>query len=194
MNTDAYLAQLQQLLPSGAAWPRDDDAVLTQLLRAMAARLAAAHGRTGDLADELDPRTARELLADWERVLGLPDACSATTDTVGERQAMCHAKLTATGGQSAGYFIDLAQRLGYAVTITEYRPFRAGASRAGDPCCSADWRFVWDVNAPATTVRPFRAGEGSAGEPLRSWGNEILECAIGQTKPAHTNVNFTYGG
>ena len=33
---DAYLAQLQALLPPGAAWPRDPELVLTEFLAALA--------------------------------------------------------------------------------------------------------------------------------------------------------------
>ena len=39
-NSDAYLAQLQALLPPGRAWPREPDAVLTKLLHAFADALA----------------------------------------------------------------------------------------------------------------------------------------------------------
>jgi len=194
MSTDAYLAQLQQLLPPGQAWPRDTDATLTRLLSAMAEGLAGVDARADDLADEADPRSATELLKDWERMAGLPDACSAqVADTIGERQDVLTAKITRRGGQSRKYFVDLAAALGYAVTVREFTPFVVG-SVTGDPCYSENWRFAWQVGAPSTTVRDFKAGQGAAGEPIRDWGNEILECAISATAPAHTNVIFAYGG
>lgn len=192
--TDQYTAQLQALLPRGRAWPRQPGAVLTRLLAGLAGALARTHNRALDLLDEADPRTTVELLADWERVAGLPDSCLPATGTVQERRDALVARLTARGGQSRRFFIDLAAALGFTVTITEFRPFRAGAAAAGDALTNGDWVFTWRVEAPATTVREFRAGSSAAGEPLRIWGNALLECALGRVKPAHTIVLFGYGG
>jgi len=189
-----YLHILQQLLPEGTAWPRDPAATLTRLLNAMADSLGRAHNRAVDLLAESDPRVATEMLTDWERVLGLPDDCTAAlTLLLQERRDAAHAKLTSRGGQSRQFFIDLAAALGFTVTITEFRPFRVGISTVGDPVCSEDWRFHWQVNAPATTIRSFRTGSSTVGEPLRSWGNELLECALSQRKPAHTSNSYAYG-
>lgn len=193
MKTAAYLSQLKQLLPSGQAWVAETGSVLSGLLSAGAKMLSAVHHRANDLMDEADPRTAIEMLPEWEIEVGLPGKCSASADTIRERQAMVHAKWISRGGQSRPYFIDLAKALEYDITITEYTPFQAGQSVASDPCCSDDWTFTWKVNAPATTIRPFRAGEGAAGEPIQDWGNGLLECAISQDKPAHTHVIFAYG-
>ena len=190
-----YLYGLQQLLPTGGAWPRSSAAVLTGLLAGLAGAPARAHNRACDLVEESDPRTAAETIGDWERLTGLPDACAETeVVTLQQRRNAVHAKLTARGGQSRQFYIDLAASLGFTVTITEFRPFQAGASTAGDPAMSEEWRFVWQVNAPETTVIEFKAGAGSAGEPLRAWGNKQLECAVTRVKPAHTEVQFAYGG
>jgi uncharacterized protein YmfQ (DUF2313 family) len=190
-----YLAQLQALLPQGQAWPRDADAALTQLLHAWADELARVDGRAADLVEEADPRTTAELLADWERVAGLPDPCVealAGSQTTAQRRAGLAAKLTTIGGQSAAYYIALAASLGYVVSVTEFRPFTAGSS-AGDALTNGDWIFAWQVNAPQDTIVEFAAGRSCAGEPLRAWGNELLECAISRLKPAHTHVLFAYG-
>ena len=194
MNAEQYRRQLQMLLPTGAAWPRAEESTLTNLLNALSEGLAKIDIRAWNLHDEWHPDTTLEMLFDWERVAGLPDKCSqGAANTVRERQAVLTAKITGRGGQSRQYFIDLAKTLGYAITITEFAPFRVGQSAVGDPLCSPDWSFVWRVNAPATTVREFRAGQGAAGEPLRDWGNQILECSITADKPAHTHLIFAYG-
>jgi len=65
MRADDYLHQLQALLPSGPAWPRDRDAVLTQLLAAFAEEFARIDARTAQLIEEADPRATYDLLADW---------------------------------------------------------------------------------------------------------------------------------
>lgn len=191
MTADAYRAQLQALLPPGAAWTRESAATLTRLLDALAVELARVDARAEDLLAECDPRTTRELLTDWERVAGLPDPCSGPLGTVRERREALHGKIAGVGGQSRAYFIELARRLGYEVRISEYFRFRAG-SPAGAPLANTPgWRHTWQVNAPTTTIKHFAAGS-AAGEPLRTWGNQLLECAITRRKPAHTVVLFAY--
>lgn len=191
-----YLAQLQALLPQGPAWPRDAEAELTRLLSAWAAELARVDGRAVDLVEEADPRTTTELLSDWERVAGLPDPCVealAGTQTTAQRRAALLAKLTTIGGQSAAYYIALAASLGYTITVSEFTPFQAGHSEAGDPITNDEWGFAWQVNAPDESIVVFAAGRSCAGEPLRAWGNELLECVITRLRPAHTHVLFAYG-
>ncbi|WP_341893894.1 putative phage tail protein [Ferrovibrio terrae] len=189
---DQYLRQQQALLPPGAAWSRSPGTIITAILEVFAETWARLHNRAADLLEEADPRTTLELLPDWERVTGLPDPCFGTEQTVQQRRAALVAQLTATGGQDRQYFIDLAARLGYEITIQEFRPFRAG-SLAGDPCCDEPWWFVWYVKAPLDTYREFCAGISCAGEPIRTWGNEPLECTIRRYAPAHTLVKFSYG-
>ncbi len=191
-DTKQYLHLLQQLLPPGAAWPREADATLTKLLQGLADGLTRAHNRTVNLIDESDPRVAVEMLPDFERVVG-PDTCvEGGLTTLAERQAYVHAKWISRGGQSRAFFTELAAALGYDITITEYRPFTC-ESGCEDPLCDADWWFAWTVNAPETTIREFTCNSG-CDEPLRTWGNELLECAIGRAKPAHTVCHFAYGG
>lgn len=196
MTTAAdYLSQLRGLLPRGVAWRAADGQNITNLLQAMADELARVDGRAAQLHEEADPLTTKELLSDWERLAGLPDNCSQTlADNVQQRRAALVSKLTQQGGQSKQYFIDLAAMLGYAVTITEYRPFRVGINAMGDNLYGEDWIFTWTVNAPA--VAPlvyFRVGQSAVGEPLVTvTPNTELECAISRTKPAHTNVLFAY--
>lgn len=192
MIAQAYREALQALLPPGAAWTREADAVLTALLDALAQELARVDVRADGLFDEADPRTTAELLADWERVAGLPDSCVTTTQTTAERRATLVGKLTGLGGQSRQYFIDLAAALGYTVTITEHGPFRVGQNAVGDPLNGDSWQFAWTLNAPATTVREFAVGGSAVGDALRSWGNTLLECAIRRFSPAHTTVLFSY--
>jgi len=186
-----YRQQLQALLPDGLAWPRGEQAQLTKLIDAFAAEFARADRRADDLRNEADPRTAWEMLADWERITGLPGKCMAgVAQTIDERRDALVGKLGELGGQSRDYFIALAARLGFTITITEFRPFVAG-SHAGDPAANGDWISVWQVNAALNMVRTFKAGS-AAGEALASWSNTLLECAIKDDAPAHTIVQFAY--
>jgi|Deesub1362A_J573_1020465.scaffolds.fasta_scaffold00715_22 uncharacterized protein YmfQ (DUF2313 family) len=191
---EAYLQLLQALLPQGLIWPRDPASTLARLLHAQAEDLARLDQRGGDLLDEADPRTSFELLPDWERVCGLPDICSEVGENLDRRRAAVVAQLTAAAGQSRAYFTALAAAHGYQISIQEFRPFRAGISRAGDPARDSSWMHTWQVSAPETTTFPFKAGSGAAGDRVQSWGNDKLECVIKRAKPAHTNCLFAYGG
>ena len=180
-----YAAHLLALRPAGPAWAPEDDHLF-----AAAEECARAHNRAVALVDESDPRLTTELLADWERVAGLPDACTGPLATLQERRAALVARLTSIGGQSRAYFIALAAALGYTVTITEYRPYHVN-SHVNDPLNSELWTFVWQVNAAINTVRRFVVTSG-VNEPLATWGNQLLECVIRRLAPAHTKVLFAY--
>ncbi|WP_407597060.1 YmfQ family protein [Pseudomonas aeruginosa] len=135
-----------------------------------------------------------EGLADWERVLALPDPCLiGQAQTVGQRVQAVVSKLQGRAGQSKPFFIALAKSLGYDITITTFRPARAGIARAGDAINGGDWSFTWRVNAPAVTTSHARAGITGAGDPLTAWGNRALECRLGQMKPAESILLFGYG-
>jgi len=192
-SIDDYRDQLVALLPPGAAWITEPGSTRWQLLTALAAELARIDARAADLREEADPRDTAELLPDWERVAGLPDPCAGQASTLAERRQRLVRALTARGGQSRAYFIGVAAKLGFAVTIEEFRPFlcTSDCDDALNPA-AAGWPFVWRVRAPAETVRPFTANSG-CNEPLNAWGNQILECVIGRLKPAHTTVFFAYG-
>jgi len=186
-----YAQALRLLLPSGAAW-QVEGTPLGDLLGGLSQQLYGVDARADVLLAEADPGQASELLADWERVLGLPDPCITTTQTTIRRRAAARTRYTLLGGQSAQFFIDLAASLGYTVTIADFsseaEAIAAGISYTGD-----GWAYTWVVHVAAgTVVTPFRVGTGAVGDPLASWGIEELECLIKRYAPAHTIVFFAY--
>jgi len=193
LSSAAYLAQLQALLPQGAAWPRGPGATLTGLLHALADVMARVDLRAGDILNEADPRTAYELLADWERVAGLPDPCTPADAGIDERRMSLVQRLTMLGGASPAYFIALADVLGYpGATVTEFKPFTC-ISRCNDFLNPAPaWTHQWRLNLPASRVTAMACGSPCDAR-LRSWGDSTLECVVNRLKPAHTDVTFTYG-
>lgn len=208
-----YAEAILNEMPDGPAWPRDADSSL----RAWAEGCAEIWGDNAAraavlLIDESDPRSASELLPDWERAFGLPDPCVAEPQTITDRRRALVNKMTTQGGQSRAFFIGVAAALGYTITITEYSPFMAGISRAGDTRKLApddptdvgyrwyvgppEMRFWWRVHVIGAKLRWFRAGSGQAGvDPMVRIGIATdLECLFRRWKPAHTALTFDYSG
>lgn len=189
-----YLAQLQALTPTGGAFPTDDAANWTLLLTALALTYARIDASAVNLLNEIYPDTTEELLPNWERIAGLPNACTPLGTTIAARRQALIATLTSQGGQSKAYFIALALSLGYTITIDEFFPFQTGLSSVGSYLANASAEAYWVVNAPAMTEVFFKAGVSAAGEALASFGNSLLECVFNLYKPAHSVALYNFGG
>jgi uncharacterized protein YmfQ (DUF2313 family) len=182
VGAEAYARQLKQLLPPGKLWLLEEDSVLSAFMLGLAEEFARVDARGQALLEEADPRTSTELLAEWERVLGLPDdAVLSIPSTEEGRRLAVVTKLLATGGQSKAYFQALAAVAGYSVSI--YDAFgltvaRVGRTRAGQRCVGTAWAHTWRV-----TVSP------PTGPALTT---QELERFIRRAAPAHTAVIFTY--
>lgn len=182
---------LKLLLPPGSY---DANArALSAELAADGAALDLAQWYAGEILVEADPRTASALLADWERVYGLPDGCIAVSgiaQSTAERRSALVSRATMQGGQSAAYFIALAAALGYAITITEGYPHTTEMD-SEDPVTDEQSRFVWYVHAALDTVRELTT-EDDTEMATAVWGNTLLECSINRFKPSHTRAIFAY--
>lgn len=192
--TETIRDDLIALLPSGWALGARGG-IIDVLLTALAAGMADAEEDAAALIPEMDPRTAYRLLPDFERVLG-PDPCGRDLSglTLGDRRRLAHQRWTSLGGASRAYFIGLAAKLGYAITIEEFRPSRSGTLRAGQRLRPEGCQFVWRVRiGKLVSVTKFRAGASTAGHSLGAFKISDLECVIRRLAPAHTTVIFAYG-
>ncbi|WP_261840941.1 YmfQ family protein [Aliamphritea ceti] len=188
-----YRQQLIALSPPGQAWNIQRGSDYTGLLEVFAIALSRVGDHIQTSLDELDPRTATYLLPEWERCLDLPDRCAPANQTLQQRREAAHAKYVMRGGQSKAYFIKLAERLGYIITIDIYRPFIAGLSRCGEALQPEDCRFNWRVNIPGNRAVYFRTGESAAGESLlHIVSASELECVFRRLQPSHTDLFFNY--
>lgn len=191
--TGDFLQALTRLLQRGLAWS-PLGATRGAVLAAIGDCWEWFHQYCALLSEvESDPRQTELMLPDWEGCYGLPDPCLPQPQSLAQRRAALIARIAATGGQSIAYFIALAASFGVPITITEYRPFRCGISRCGQPLAAANERFVWQVNAPAVTITLFHTGGSVCGDRLGSFGNQMLECLITRYAPAQTIVIFAYG-
>jgi len=139
---DAYL----ELLPQGQAWPKHAiDSVLWQVCDGLNNYWGYVDGRAADLLEiESDPRQTVELLPDWERNWGLPDPCYSAPQTIDARHAELLFRMTMLGTQSRQFYIDFAKRIGYDITISEYRPWMVGIDCCGDSRVYGDGTFMQD--------------------------------------------------
>jgi uncharacterized protein YmfQ (DUF2313 family) len=190
-----YAGQLVALLPFGPAWPRSTPgAALVGLMNGWADEFGRLDARAHQLLDETDPRTAYELLSEWENVLGLPDPCTAMATSIGARQAACWRKLAYQAGQTPAFYIALAASVGFAIEIHEFDPdvddFDGSLTAL---IAGGEYRYVWRVHVlNAGDFTYFLAGD-PVGGLLRDGDAAVdLECILTHAKPAHTLVIFSY--
>jgi len=173
-----YGQQLQQLQPPGMALPSDPDSAWVALLDGIAAEFARIDGRTKQLETEITLSDgAVELLAEWERVLGLPDDCMAIPADPADRLAVIRSRIAATGGQSPEYLIGLVAKLGIRAAIDPKSPFEVGVNQMGDPVGGSEWRHVW-------TLRTINYPDAAL--------QTAIKCIINRHKPAHTVALFEF--
>jgi hypothetical protein len=87
---ERYQRMMLALLPPGKLWRLIGESMLAQLFLACADELERVHNRATDLLNEADPRTADELLPDYERELDL-----SSDGTTAERRARVVARIIA---------------------------------------------------------------------------------------------------
>lgn len=139
---DEYARAARALMPRGAAWANDPQAVQGKTLAALALTLWRSDAAAMQLLVDAFPATTGALLDEWEASLGLtaPDGASAD-----QRRARVVARLVGAGGQSRARFIAFAATLGFTIAIDNFAPLRAGRFRAGDAARSRPWIDAWRV-------------------------------------------------
>jgi uncharacterized protein YmfQ (DUF2313 family) len=198
LSTVDYQQALNNLLPTGDAWPREFNSSIA--LQEVIAGLVTIYGDPTTSVEQLaalllqtesDPRKANVLLPDWETAFGLPDICLPRSSglTIAQRQQSLVNKITFLGAQSRAFFIAQAALNGQTVSLTEYAPYQCGISGVGNTTNLTDdgtyrWglgreeiRFVWVV-APTALTASFNGAD--------------LFCFMNRWKPAHTEVTFDY--
>ena len=161
---------LQQLIPLELGENHTADMVLE------GDHLDEAELNAAELLEEMFPDTSFRLLANWERLLGLPDPCAGTPATVAQRIAAVTAKWGERRRLSAPYLIEVAANLGYTVTITNYSTRRFGRDVMGTAYCGKEWANTITVHAPGVPVAE----------------QVYLECAFARLRAAHIYVDWDF--
>ena len=187
-----YLEQLQALLPRGAAWPRDPEAVLTLILDSVAESLADVDIRAVGLLDDIRPNVTVDLLPDWERVAGIPDDCSQKASTISQRIAALLTKVVARANLNVETFGEVTESFGVAATVEEHDQTRANNATTL-PTNGGRWRFVWWITLPASGDATYFTVLSTVDTPLLDVErNTELECRLQALAPAHTLLRVAY--
>lgn len=192
-TTVDYVRGWNDLLPQGAAWPREPETVLQSVITGLSIiwdtqveTLAALLLRT-----ESDPRSTNVLLPDWERAYGLPDRCFPGSPTLAQRQSNLVGRITFLGAQSRAFFIAEAALLGQTVGIQEYSPYQCGISGVGDTTnIDPDGLGSYRWGLGQETIRFYWTARVSA--LTGSWAGGDSFCIFNRWKPAHTIVTIDY--
>lgn len=189
-----YRDALLRLLPQGLAWPRLSNSVLYTTVSGLTQIFGDVDDRAADLLEtETDPRTANELLPEWERAFGLPDPLAPVPPTdLATRRTLLVNWITLKGRQDRQFFINVAATFGMTVTIREYAPYMTGVSRVGDSRQASltvdTLHFRWELGAPETrfywTVRLESL--------LPSYSGADMLAVLQRWKPAQTQIVMDY--
>lgn len=150
--TEEYANVMVQLLPEGFAWNWKPNGIFDRLRRGLSREFSRVERRARELLLEINPRTADELIGEWEAML---DISNLSTD-LDERRAAVHAKFTARVGATGELFIlNLAGRLGYPdAEITHYNDPFVCISECTHSLYGSEggWAFAWTLVTNGSTV------------------------------------------
>ncbi len=114
-NTDVYA----DYLPGGRLFcaKYEEDSNLRKLLFALAGEITRVQLKVQELADEYYIPTTTNLIAEWEKAVGIPDSCLTNTVTIEERRKQVQAKFALMKLNTKQDFIDLAKFFGFTIDI-----------------------------------------------------------------------------
>lgn len=201
LTASDYQGLLSALVPPGKAWPTDPDSRFQRLLAGLAPEFARVDARAKRLLDEADPRQALYLFDEWESSYGLPSDCAPAEQSMADRSVALIGRIVGQGGMRGADYIALAEGLGYPGTmIIEPREATVEVetatgyvgSQIGDDINDVAWESSWTVLIPNGVIRQSVVDEAVIGDPLRSWGDELVECALRGARPSWLILQIGY--
>lgn len=192
LSARAYRAQVAALMPRGRAWSLSPRSALSGLLAAIAAVFARVDEVAVSFLTEILPNSALAFLPDWERVLGLPDDCSALAQTISGRRAAVVNKLVAQPDLSAESYRRIARAFGVEITVRQHDRVLAEAIPGLDTS-NGRWRFVWWITIPTEADVRYFDTLSDVNMPLAEIERIAeLECRLRKAAPAHTHLVIGY--
>lgn len=158
------------------------DRVFGKILYSFGQELFNFESRINALFNEMIPGLSNELLPEWEKDLGLPDACSVNLGAIEERQRAVHTKYTTKyTGLSKSFFIQYAKNIGSTIKVYDLvstgQPFRVDKNRVDrTPADGIDGARLWSLGVTFVWIVEIQKDD-----PNRNY----LHCRFMQMNPAH---------
>lgn len=184
MTVERHAKALSAYLPDGPLFEAKNiaDSNFRQLLLGLSGELFTAQGYLTTLNDEYLPDETTLFLNEWERALGIPDACFSGAGSIIDRRRDIVVKLAALGMQTAEDFVRLGELYGITLTVTPLAdefPLPAGIGEV-------EARYTMVVTGPLLIgeVLPYDVPF------LLLTGESILQCLINTQDPVDCAVIY----
>lgn len=182
-SVEEYKRLFLSLLPKGSLWTRNPNSLIVKFFKGLAKEFNRLDLSINDLFTENFVTTTTELLIEHETDFDLPEEGFSLADTTQGRRDELLAALVKRGEQDKAYFEEIAENLGYDITITEFTPFWCGVGQCGDPCGDQNNLFYWRINILISSVT----------EPYEVNISKLI-AKFQKLKPGHTHVLFEFYG
>lgn len=194
-DIEQYADSLAMYLPGGELFAAKNinGSNLRAMLRGLAWELYRANGYLREYSSDVIPDQTYKLIDEWESALGIPDGCFSGAGTIDERRDAVLLKLASLGVQTASDFVNLAQSIGYSVTVKAAAPYAifpmifpillTASDKAARFTILVEYSTAGSVYPPAVFPLTF---------PFVFGGNQIgfMECLFRRLKPANCDIVF----
>lgn len=175
----SYKREFYQRLPRGQIWPQasEDGSVWDGLLDVLGMEPARVWASAVGWLTDFFPDTCTDQLADWERILSLPD-CGLAVGTTAERRGAIIARLRRHGDPTLANIQALADSFDNGAAITT-----GGTSSLFYFDNVTEWDGVNEI-----------AAAGAAYEVLITYTgpqSDLFECTMRHAIPIHLSITFT---
>lgn len=189
----AIQGELLALPPMGWALPRDPDTYWGARLLAVANEWSLVEAQMESFEQELDPGTAVNLLADYQRVLG-PDPYGRDllplTDS--QKSLLMHIRWVDAPIICAGYFVSVAADIGITMTILENPLTVCGGSVCGTALVPWLQHCAFSVSLPDPSTWTAFLGVQVCGQVLGNDARSPMEAMIRDRAPLFSRPAFFY--
>lgn len=194
LTLDAFRDVLKAALPPGKLWRFNIGGNAWLLKDSMAECLLDVHQESERMQLEMDPRTAYEMLPEWEANYGLPDPDGPQALSIADRRAMVLARKIDIGGQSKPYLLQQIEAMGYVGATIDGYDLCTCESDCESYLFDSSWLYAFLVTLPAAPDALGATCDGSCEDYLGVPMNSHIENYINRLKPAHRVAIFAYVG
>ena len=175
LNLRRQARMLANHMPIGRVWSSvfEEDTNLGKLVKGLSVEFYRLQLQTENISNEFNLNKVNELIAEWEKSVGIPDTCFSSNNSLEIRRKQVLAKFSNYSGvQTDADFIRVAALFGYVIEIEHPGP------------------------ANTMTVKIISYPDSEVGFPLEfpipftSGGTSLLQCIFNSLAPATDEVVF----